>query len=58
MRRARENADIVDVLRVSKGRVSGKGGAAELLGIKPTTLYSRLKRFNIDARLYRTDEGQ
>ncbi len=52
MRREREKSDIIDVLRISKGRVSGKGGAAELLGVKPTTLYSRLKRLNINTRIY------
>ncbi len=55
MRRAREKSDITDALRLTKGRVSGKGGAAELLGVKPTTLYSRLSRFKIDARAYRGD---
>ncbi|MFZ6049820.1 sigma 54-interacting transcriptional regulator [Pseudomonas sp. CR3202] len=34
-------------LRASNGRLFGKGGAAELLGLKPTTLASRLKRLNI-----------
>lgn len=53
MRREREKSDIVEALRLAKGRVSGKGGAAELLGVKPTTLYSRLSRFKIDARAYR-----
>ena len=30
-------------LRQAKGKVSGSGGAAELLGVKPTTLASRIK---------------
>ena len=29
------------------GRIGGKGGAAELLGLKPTTLESRLKKLGI-----------
>lgn len=35
---------IIRTLKASKGRVSGKGGAAELLGVKPTTLYSKIKK--------------
>jgi len=31
-------------------KVSGPGGAAEILGVKPTTLASRLKRFGIERR--------
>jgi DNA-binding NtrC family response regulator len=34
-------------LRASSGRVSGKGGAAELLGLKPTTLEARMKKLSI-----------
>ena len=34
-------------LRASGGRVSGKGGAAELLGLKPTTLEARMKKLSI-----------
>ena len=55
MRREREKADIIEALRLAKGRVSGGGGAAELLGVKPTTLYSRLTRLKIDARVYRKE---
>ena len=47
---AQERETIVAVLRKANGRVSGKGGAAELLGVRPTTLYSRLKRFGIETR--------
>ena len=35
---------ILKTLKASKGKVSGKGGAAELLGVKPTTLYSKIKK--------------
>jgi PAS domain S-box-containing protein len=37
-------------LRASNGRLFGKGGAAEMLGLKPTTLASRLKRMDIEWR--------
>ncbi|MEZ6186322.1 MAG: sigma 54-interacting transcriptional regulator [Planctomycetota bacterium] len=35
-------------LRKTRGQVAGAGGAAELLGLKPTTLASRLKASGID----------
>jgi transcriptional regulator with GAF, ATPase, and Fis domain len=34
-------------LRAANGKVSGPGGAAELLGVKPTTLASRIKSLGI-----------
>lgn len=37
----------------TRGKVSGDGGAAELLGLKPTTLASRLRKWGIDARQYK-----
>ena len=43
----REKENIVAALQHSDWRVSGKGGAAELLGIKPTTLSHQMKTFNI-----------
>ena len=38
---------IVQALEISGWRVKGKNGAAELLGIKPTTLYSKINRMGI-----------
>jgi transcriptional regulator with GAF, ATPase, and Fis domain len=35
-------------LRRAEGRIYGAGGAAELLGLKPTTLTSRLRALKID----------
>ncbi|MBB3330303.1 PAS domain S-box-containing protein [Halomonas campaniensis] len=46
--RQRENA--LAALRACGGKVSGPGGAAERLGVKPTTLRSRLKAWAIDPR--------
>ena len=43
-----EKAHIVAALKTTNGKVSGKGGAAELLGLKPTTLVSRMKKLGID----------
>jgi transcriptional regulator with GAF, ATPase, and Fis domain len=39
--------NLVAALRAASGRVSGPGGAAELLGIKPSTLASRLRKLGI-----------
>lgn len=38
---------IVDALQRSQGKIYGKNGAADLLGIKPTTLASRIKKLKI-----------
>lgn len=43
----REREAIVAALEASGGRIFGPGGAAELLGTKPTTLASRLKALGI-----------
>jgi transcriptional regulator with GAF, ATPase, and Fis domain len=40
-------ARIVEALAESGGRVYGRGGAAELLGLKPSTLQSKMKRLGI-----------
>lgn len=48
--RAQEKANILAALRAAGGKVSGEGGAAELLAIKPTTLASRIKALRIDAK--------
>lgn len=45
-KRMRENTRAA--LRAANGRVSGPGGAAELLGLRPTTLADRIKRMQLD----------
>ncbi|MBL8865812.1 MAG: sigma 54-interacting transcriptional regulator [Planctomycetia bacterium] len=42
-----EADNIRAALKQTKGKVSGAGGAAELLGMKPTTLASRIKSLGI-----------
>jgi transcriptional regulator with GAF, ATPase, and Fis domain len=42
-----ERNHIREVLKKASWRVSGKNGAAELLGLKPTTLESRMKKLGI-----------
>jgi PAS domain S-box-containing protein len=48
--REHERNNILAALKASGGKVFGKGGAAELLAIKPTTLASRIKSLGISAR--------
>jgi transcriptional regulator with GAF, ATPase, and Fis domain len=45
-----EAENIRAALRQAKGKVSGRGGAAELLGVKPTTLASRMKALGLSHR--------
>ncbi|CAB1077008.1 hypothetical protein D1AOALGA4SA_4805 [Olavius algarvensis Delta 1 endosymbiont] len=42
-----EREHILKVLELTSWRVSGSGGAAEKLGLKPTTLEARMKKFGI-----------
>lgn len=46
-REARDRRNILAALERAHWKIYGPGGAAELLGIKPTTLSSRMKRFAI-----------
>ncbi len=48
--RERERENILTALRAADFRISGKGGAAELLGINPGTLASRMKAHGIDRK--------
>ena len=45
--RRRERQNVMTALQQSDWKVYGTGGAARLLGIKPTTLASRMKKMNI-----------
>ena len=42
--------NIIACLKETGGKVSGEKGAAALLGIKPTTLYSRLKKLGLSEK--------
>lgn len=46
--RRRERENMLAALKRTKWKLSGEGGAAELLGIKPTTLASRMKKMGIE----------
>lgn len=43
-----EKAHILKILELTKWRVSGKKGAAEILGINPQTLFSRMRKLGIN----------
>lgn len=45
--------NIQNGLKACKGRIYGPKGAAALMGIAPTTLCSRLKKYKIDPALFR-----
>jgi transcriptional regulator with GAF, ATPase, and Fis domain len=43
-----QRARIAEALAESRGRIYGEGGAAALLGLKPSTLQSKMKRLGIE----------
>lgn len=49
-RESDQRDEILGILRQTKGRVAGPEGAAARLGIKRTTLISRMKKLGIDPR--------
>jgi transcriptional regulator with GAF, ATPase, and Fis domain len=49
-RRERDRANILAALEAAGGKISGPGGAAEILGLKPTTLASRIRKLEIAER--------
>ncbi len=44
---AAEKARLLDALRAAGGRVYGPGGAAHRLGLRPTTLYGKMRKHGI-----------
>jgi len=48
-----ERQRIEDALRASRGRVAGIDGAAQALGLAPSTLESRIQRLGIDKHAFR-----
>jgi formate hydrogenlyase transcriptional activator len=42
-----ERQVIIQALKAASGRISGKGAAAERLGLKRTTLQNKMRRLNI-----------
>jgi len=50
--RQAESSVIVDALKAASGRIAGKGGAAERLGLKRTTLQNKIRRLGISKSSY------
>jgi formate hydrogenlyase transcriptional activator len=48
---AERNA-IIDALKTAAGQISGRGGAAERLGLKRTTLQNKMRKLNINRAEY------
>jgi formate hydrogenlyase transcriptional activator len=48
-----EQQMIEEALTTARGRVSGPSGAAERLGLPPSTVESKIRRYNIDKLRYR-----
>ena len=51
-----ERKNILKALDQSKGKIYGRDGAAEILGMKPTTLTSRMKKMRIRVHKVRARE--
>jgi len=50
--RQAESIVIIDALRAAAGRIAGRGGAAERLGLKRTTLQNKIRRLGITKGQY------
>jgi formate hydrogenlyase transcriptional activator len=51
---ARSEREIIEAaLAETRGRVSGPSGAADKLGMPPSTLETRIKALNIDKRRFK-----
>ncbi|MGC2451078.1 MAG: sigma 54-interacting transcriptional regulator, partial [Candidatus Sulfotelmatobacter sp.] len=50
--RQAESSVIINALRACSGRIAGKGGAAERLGLKRTTLQNKIRRLGIAKGTY------
>jgi formate hydrogenlyase transcriptional activator len=51
--KSNEQQMIEEALGAARGRVSGRSGAAARLGLPPSTLESKIRRYNIDKLRYR-----
>ncbi len=50
--RQAESNVIIEALRAAAGRIAGRGGAAERLGLKRTTLQNKIRRLGITKAQY------
>ena len=40
----------IEALNRTNGKISGQDGAAELLGLNPSTLWSKIRKYRIDVK--------
>jgi transcriptional regulator with GAF, ATPase, and Fis domain len=52
-----QRRQIARALDATEGRIAGPGGAADLLGLKPTTLRSKMQRLGLDPHRSRDDRS-
>ena len=45
--------NLIQALETCRGKISGQDGVAELLGVAPTTVASRLRKYRLDARRFK-----
>jgi formate hydrogenlyase transcriptional activator len=50
--RQAESSVIIDALRAASGQIAGRGGAAERLGLKRSTLQNKIRRLGITKAHY------
>lgn len=50
-----EKQNLVNAIKHCKGKIYGDDGAAYLLGLKPTTLSSKLKKYQIERKNFQTE---
>ncbi len=53
-----ERSHIVRMLKLTGGKITGPGGAAERLDIHPNTLYSRMKKLGIKRLSQFSSQGE
>lgn len=56
--RRRERANMLAAIERADGRIQGPGGAADLLGLRPSTLQSRLRAFGIQIGKTTVPQGE
>lgn len=51
--KAQQRRNLIQALETCRGKISGQDGVAELLGVAPTTVASRLRKYRLDARRFK-----
>ena len=51
--KSQQRRNLINALETCRGKISGQNGVAELLGVAPTTVASRIRKYRIDARQFK-----